>query len=77
MSEVKRNVRTEVLPDGMRRAPLVFITRWVIHKDNHDNGTWRAFSAPQRYRLLSVVRRTSAGRYGTRPFVTQDEPQTP
>src|SRR5262249_16134651 len=36
MSEVKRNVWTEVLPDGMRRAPLVFITRWVIHKDNHD-----------------------------------------
>jgi hypothetical protein len=36
MSEVKTNAFTQPLPDYARKAPLVFVTRWHILKENHD-----------------------------------------
>lgn len=35
MSEMKLNVWSEPVPDAMRSAPLVFVTRWRIPKENH------------------------------------------
>jgi hypothetical protein len=36
MSELKRNVWSDPLPESMKKSPLVFVTRWRIPIENHD-----------------------------------------
>jgi hypothetical protein len=36
MSEVKKNAFFEPVPAFAKNAPLVFVTRWIIPKENHD-----------------------------------------
>ena len=36
MSEVKRNVWFEPLPDYLKEGPLVFVVTWHAPKENHD-----------------------------------------